>query len=224
MRRFMKMLRREQHALVRKCFVDFYKRGGALIRLQHGRTMYFPRAVILAIFADAPAATKCTLAGSACPVCYVPQRQMSEENIVGASVKRNAASNARRKSQLLNMRRVLSADKMNERAASMGISLHMDNAWSPENEPQGEWVFGPDRNLDCGWQGVFPSHWLQQLDQQLDPAAGSCDKCELLGQGVRICGWIQLLVPAAGSRCWIQLLDQLLDKQLELVFLCCVTY
>ena len=117
-RRFMKMLRREQHALVRKCFVDFYKRGGALIRLQHGRTMYFPRAVILAIFADAPAATKCTLTGSACPVCYVPQRQMSEENIVGASVKRNAASNARRKSQLLNMRRVLSADKMNERAAS----------------------------------------------------------------------------------------------------------
>ena len=153
------MLRREQHALVRKCFVDFYKRGGALIRLQHGRTMYFPRAVILAIFADAPAATKCTLTGSACPVCYVPQRQMSEENIVGASVKRNAASNARRKSQLLNMRRVLSADKMNERAASMGISLHMDNAWSIENEPQGEWVFGPDRNLDCVWQGVFPSHW-----------------------------------------------------------------
>ena len=153
------MLRREQHALVRKCFVDFYKRGGALIRLQHGRTMYFPRAVILAIFADAPAATKCTLTGSACPVCYVPQRQMSEENIVGASVKRNAASNARRKSQLLNMRRVLSADKMNERAASMGISLHMDNAWSPANEPQGEWVFGPDRNLDCVWQGVFPSHW-----------------------------------------------------------------
>ena len=108
------MLRREQHALVRKCFVDFYRRGGAVIRLQHGRTMHFPRAVILAIFVDAPAATKCTLTGSACPVCYIPQRQMSEENIVGQSVKRNAASNAKRKAQLLNMRRALSADKMNE--------------------------------------------------------------------------------------------------------------
>ena len=222
------MLQREQHALVRKCFVDFYKRGGALIRLQHGRTMYFPRAVILAIFADAPAATKCTLTGSACPVCYVPQRQMSEENIVGASVKRNAASNARRKSQLLNMRRVLSADKMNERAASMGISLHMDNAWGIENEPPGEWVFGPDRNLDCVWQGMFPScwtsSWLQQLAPAAGPAAGSSSKCELVGQVVRICHWIQRLGPAAGSSCCFQLLDQLLDQQLELVFLCCVTY
>ena len=70
-------LRHAQHAAIFECFRKFNQKGGAVVPLQTGKTVYFGRACILAIYADQPAAKKCSLTGSACPVCYTPAKHMA---------------------------------------------------------------------------------------------------------------------------------------------------
>ena len=63
-RRFARQLRAKCHAAIMSCYTSFNNAGGAVVKLQSGRILYFPRAVILAIYADFPAgSTKrlCTL-------------------------------------------------------------------------------------------------------------------------------------------------------------------
>ena len=55
--RFLRAMRAKCHAAILGCYVDFNNAGGAVLKLQSGRYMYFPRAVILAIYADFPAGT-----------------------------------------------------------------------------------------------------------------------------------------------------------------------
>ena len=59
--------------------MDFSNRGGGVLRLQNGDEMFVTRCYVMAIYSDAPAATKCTLTGSSCPVCYTPRRMMSKD-------------------------------------------------------------------------------------------------------------------------------------------------
>jgi hypothetical protein len=40
--------------------------------------VYFPKAVVLAVYADYPATQKITLTGSACPMWFTPLGKMSE--------------------------------------------------------------------------------------------------------------------------------------------------
>lgn len=49
-------LRHAQHAAIFECFRKFNQKGGAVVPLQTGKTVYFGRACILAIYADQPAA------------------------------------------------------------------------------------------------------------------------------------------------------------------------
>jgi hypothetical protein len=49
--RFIRAMHARRHAAVLACYTDFNN------KLQSGRYMYFPRAVILAIYADFPAGT-----------------------------------------------------------------------------------------------------------------------------------------------------------------------
>jgi len=53
--RFIRAMRARCHAAILACYTDFNNAGGAVLKLQSGRYMYFPRAVILAIYADFPA-------------------------------------------------------------------------------------------------------------------------------------------------------------------------
>ena len=53
--RFARQLRAECHAAIMSCYTAFNNAGGAVVKLQTGRILYFPRAVILAIYADFPA-------------------------------------------------------------------------------------------------------------------------------------------------------------------------
>ena len=53
--RFARQLRAKCHAAIMSCYTDFNNAGGAVVKLQSGRILYFPRAVILAIYADFPA-------------------------------------------------------------------------------------------------------------------------------------------------------------------------
>ena len=54
--RFCRALRASCHAAILECFTEFNNAGGAMLRLQYDdRLLYFPRAVILAVYADFPA-------------------------------------------------------------------------------------------------------------------------------------------------------------------------
>jgi hypothetical protein len=75
--RFTKTLRHKLLRAVRICFDEFNEQGGAIVRMQDKNLVYFPRACIYAIYADQPAATKCALTGSSCPVCYTKQSDMA---------------------------------------------------------------------------------------------------------------------------------------------------
>ena len=77
MQRFNKTLRHQLLAAVRQCYDEYNEKGGALIRMQDKKLLYFPRACIYAIYGDQPAATKCALTGSACPVCYTKECDMA---------------------------------------------------------------------------------------------------------------------------------------------------
>ncbi len=68
--RFSKTLRHKLLKAVRICFDEYDEQGGAIVQMQDKNLVYFPRGCIYAIYADQPAATKCALTGSACPVCY----------------------------------------------------------------------------------------------------------------------------------------------------------
>ncbi len=52
--RFIREMRARCHAAILACYTDFNNAGGAVLKLQSGHYMYFPRAVILAIYADFP--------------------------------------------------------------------------------------------------------------------------------------------------------------------------
>jgi len=55
--RFIRAMRARCHAAILECYTDFNNAGGAVLKLQSGSYMYFPRAVILSIYADFPAGT-----------------------------------------------------------------------------------------------------------------------------------------------------------------------
>ena len=76
-KKFKKAVRASQHAAIAQCYRDYNVKGGHIINLQTGRQVYFPKAVVLAVFADFPATQKVTLTGSACPKCFTPQDKMS---------------------------------------------------------------------------------------------------------------------------------------------------
>ncbi len=50
--------------------------------MQDKNLLYFPRTCIYAIYANAPAATKCALTGIACPVCYTKECNMARQQTV----------------------------------------------------------------------------------------------------------------------------------------------
>jgi hypothetical protein len=63
------------------CQVNVRRLGTVLpyadFKCAHVCKVYLPRAVVLAVYADFPAAQKILLTGSACPVCFTPEFQMA---------------------------------------------------------------------------------------------------------------------------------------------------
>jgi hypothetical protein len=76
--RFKKAMRAAQHAAIAQCYRDYNAKGGHIVNLQSGQQVYFPRAVVLAVYADYPATQKITLTGSACPMCFTPLGKMNQ--------------------------------------------------------------------------------------------------------------------------------------------------
>jgi hypothetical protein len=71
------------HGAIYKCYDDFNRSDGAVVRLQNGRKMNMAKAIILAIFCDHPAARKCCLCGSACPQCFCSEVDFAKAPIGG---------------------------------------------------------------------------------------------------------------------------------------------
>ena len=93
--------------------------------------------MILAIYADHPAAVKCILTGSSCPICYTAKEPMSTWDPEVAFVMRNPANMAHRK-RVINL--IFNSGNRNakpnarKRARLNGINLDISNAWSDEND------------------------------------------------------------------------------------------
>ena len=73
---FTKAARNYFYSCIYQCFAKFNATKGAKCELQTGELVHFSKAIILAIYTDQPAATKCSVTGSACPQCYTARHIM----------------------------------------------------------------------------------------------------------------------------------------------------
>ena len=85
------------HAAIYKCFDEFNRTNGAVVTLQNGNKMHMAKAIILAIFADHPAARKCCVCGSACPQCFCSQPDFAKVPIEGTILMRTPRAVAAKK-------------------------------------------------------------------------------------------------------------------------------
>ena len=162
---FMKAPRHSQLEAIYRCFSRFNERGGAAVMLQTGTPLYLARAVILAIYADFPAAAKITLTGSGCVQCFVPKEVMNVDNGNAAREPRTHRAMNKRKRVLLAMSTTGLKVDNDKKARSAGVNLHVENGMQGSvNDPN--WVFGPDPDLDNVYQNM-PQVSLHGMDEGL---------------------------------------------------------
>lgn len=165
-------LRRAQHAAILECFRAFNRKGGAVLPLQTGGVMYFPRACILAIYGDFPAARKCSLTGSSCPACFTPETRMNRlvQEPRYAQKRTPATMQARKRvlNVMKNVRTRGAAERAIKTGKAIGVNLCADTAWATNNEDIQDncWVFGPDPERDNIWQNL-PQVTLHGMDEGL---------------------------------------------------------
>ena len=169
--RFKKTLRARCHASIYDCFVRYNARGGTVVPLQYGGSMYFPRACILAIYADHPAAVECTTTGSACPVCYTRKKRMAAP-LHSSTELRTDANMTRHRSTLKRYaarEQAGNSGRALKRSKQIGVSLGELSVWSVTSAAErceimtpggvlkatsADWVFGPDAQKDNVYQNV----------------------------------------------------------------------
>ena len=168
MKDFRKVLRAECHRSILNCYKAHNQAGGTIVPLQDGTSQHFPKAVILAIYADAPAAVYCTCTGSACPVCYMPKKYMSAPGTDQDDL-RTDTNMLRRQAVLKQMvnpipprKRVVGASKNAQNRSSMfGIPMKDLTVWSSIKDPDEDWVFGPSRSKDSVYQSTPASKFAR---------------------------------------------------------------
>jgi hypothetical protein len=156
--RFRKQLRHKFLAAVRQCFDEYNEKGGAIVRMQDANLVYFPRACIYAIYADAPVATKCALTIKACPVCYTKEVNMATDqtnNLVYRTDKDMALKKKNFKTIMENNTTTKTRRDAGHLAArQLGIDMFTSNAFTTKPEHGHSWVFEPDPEKDCVWQSL----------------------------------------------------------------------
>ena len=162
---YLKRLRHSQLKAIYGCFTRFNNRGGSVVHLQTGSTLYLARAVILAIYGDYPAARKITLTGSACVQCFVPKDAMDVDNGRAAREPRTPRAMRKRKRILLLMSTTGTAaclENARKKALSAGVYLGVVNGMGNNDN----WVFGPDEDRDNVYQNS-PQVSLHGMDEGL---------------------------------------------------------
>ena len=165
---FLKQLRHSQMNAIYGCFTRFNDRGGAVVQLQTGTPLYLARAVILAVYADFPAARKITLTGSGCVQCFVPLEKMSVDNGKAAREPRTRQAMTKRKRVLLLMATTGTAgckERAEKKARSEGVNLHVTNGMLGRDNDT-NWIFGPDPAADNVYQNM-PQVSLHGMDEGL---------------------------------------------------------
>jgi len=138
--------------------------------MQDANLVYFPRACIYAIYADAPAATKCALTIKSCPVCYTKEVNMATDQTCNL-VYRTDKDMARKKKNFKTIMENKTSPK-NRRdagrlaARQLGIDMFTSNAFATKPENRHKWVFGPDPDKDSVWQSL-PQVTLHGFDEGL---------------------------------------------------------
>ena len=89
------------HAAIYRCFDDFNRTNGRVVTLQNGCQMNMAKAIILAIFADHPAARKCCLCGSACPQCFARQSDFANPPLPDTTIQVRTPGNVAAKQQVI---------------------------------------------------------------------------------------------------------------------------
>jgi hypothetical protein len=147
------------------CFDEFNEKGGAVVPLQTGGFKYFARAVVLAIYADHPAAIKCAVVGKACPQCFTPEEIMNLPPAFDRPMLRTDASTKRMADTLSHLRDTGNANvkkRAKTRARKLGVNLDTVNAWALAAGRT--WVFGPHGQRDCLYQ-CLPQVVLHGMDE-----------------------------------------------------------
>ena len=130
--KFKHELRQHRSRAIYKCFEKITQTGGAVVRVQHGPVVHFAKAALLATCADQPAATKCTLAGSTCPVCFTPGGLMFPAH-VGVAMLARADDRARKRKRALlqmaaNSTQKATAEKRAKRLGMFPLGVECSNA------------------------------------------------------------------------------------------------
>ena len=163
-------LRHAQHAAIFECFRNFNRKGGAVVPLQTGGEVYFAKACILAIFADQPAARKCSLTGSACPVCYTPEKFMNLVEQEPCNALHRTEDNMKCRKRIFTAMSRTGVLRANEiamkRAKSAGVNIVHQNAWYDGDCADFLRVFGPCRRRDVIFQ-ILPQPNLHGMDEGL---------------------------------------------------------
>lgn len=147
------------------CFDEFNSKGGVVVPLQTGGFLYCPRAVLLAIYADHPAAVKVAVVGKACPQCFTPEAIMHLPPAADRPQLRTDESTKRMRDTLKTIRdtgNTHARKRAKTRAKQLGVQLDVVNPFSLEAGT--DWVFGPHRRRDCVYQAV-PQPVLHGMDE-----------------------------------------------------------
>ena len=167
-RDFQKHLRWRHHASILECYHKYNRRGGTIVPMQQGPDVYFLRAVILAIYADQPAAVKCSLTGSACPTCFFRKSVMADPPL-GEMLKRTDAemeTKQRDFHRYANRGGRGDVARAKSRAKKIGVPWADLSPWSNSGRERSEWVFGPDPARDNIYQ-CLPQVSLHGMDEGL---------------------------------------------------------
>ena len=135
---------------------------------QTGTLLYIRRAVILAIYADHPAAAKCALSGSGCVQCFVGRADMHLAQTPEEMVPRTRTNMAYKKRKwLLKSTSGAKKAKVNayKEAAAAGVNLDVDNGMWGKHDDEA-WVFGPDPSKDNVYLNC-PQVTLHGMDEGL---------------------------------------------------------
>ena len=152
---------------IKECFEKFNAKGGAVVPLQNGTTMYFARACTLASYADHPAAVKCTMTGSACSQCYTKKKDMAMPPLHGSfELRTDENMIARKRTYNVKMQSNIPATRnlAKKNAREEGVDLRGLNSFVLTADYRHKWIFGLDPTLDCCFQAT-PQVSLHGMDE-----------------------------------------------------------
>lgn len=160
---FVKSSRQFFHHEMVKCFDEFNRSIGKMITLQTGRKMTFSKAIILAIYGDFPAASKCTVTGSACPQCFRMQKDFAIPPTDGLFTLRTPPEVEARRNILTRIG-VNNPKAAKKKAKLLGISMQLRSGWEVQDDQHGFTPFGPNTEKDNVYQNT-PQLMLHGQDE-----------------------------------------------------------